>query len=294
MPVNLPTELLRSFAAIVDSGSMLKATERVFVTQSALSLQMKRLEDTVQSPLFHRDGRRLVLTPAGDLLLAYARDMLALNDKAVSALSGDALAGPARVGTVQDFAETLLGGVLARFAHGHPETQLQVRVGGSAELLELLASDRLDLALCMGSADDPAALERAPMKWLGQSTLANEDVIPLAVLERPCRFRDAALAALEQAGRPYRIVLETPSLSVLRAALDADLAITCRTRIFSDREIDIAVEGAGRPPLPNLPDVAYTRHIRRDPHPTVERLLAMMEGAVRDLCRADPAGLGMQ
>ena len=65
MAVNLPTELLRSFAAIVDSGSMLRATERVFVTQSALSLQMKRLEETVQSSLFHRDGRRLTLTPAG-------------------------------------------------------------------------------------------------------------------------------------------------------------------------------------------------------------------------------------
>jgi len=294
MPVNLPTELLRSFAAIVDTGSMLKATERVFVTQSALSLQMKRLEDTVQSPLFHRDGRRLVLTPAGELLLTYARDMLALNDKAVSALSGDALAGPARVGTVQDFAETLLGGVLSRFAHRHPETQLQVRVGGSAELLELLASDRLDVVLCMGSIDDPAALETAPMKWLGHPMLADEDVLPLAVLERPCRFRDAALAALEQAGRPYRIVLETPSLSVLRAALDADLAITCRTRIFSDREIDIAVERTSGSALPHLPDVAYTRHMRRDPHPTVERLLAMMEGAVKDLRRAEAAEIAIQ
>jgi DNA-binding transcriptional LysR family regulator len=294
MPVNLPTELLRSFAAIVDTGSMLKATERVFVTQSALSLQMKRLEDTVQSPLFHRDGRRLVLTPAGELLLSYAREMLALNDKAVFALSGDALAGPARVGTVQDFAETLLGGVLSRFAHRHPETQLQVRVGGSAELLELLASDRLDVVLCMGSIDDPAALETAPMKWLGHPMLADEDVLPLAVLERPCRFRDAALTALEQAGRPYRIVLETPSLSVLRAALDADLAITCRTRIFSDREIDIAVEGTTGAALPALPDVAYTRHIRRDPHPTVERLLAMMEGAVKDLRRADAAEIGIK
>jgi len=269
---------------------MLKATERVFVTQSALSLQMKRLEDTVQSPLFHRDGRRLVLTPAGELLLAYTRDMLALNDKAVSALSGDALAGPARVGTVQDFAETLLSGVLSRFARRHPETQLQVRVGGSAELLDLLATDRLDVVLCMGPNDDPAAIETAPMKWLGDPTLADQEILPLAVLERPCRFRDAALAALDEAGRPYRIVLETPSLSVLRAALEADLAVTCRTRIFSDREIDI--EGPGAPPLPPLPQVAYTRHIGRDPHPTVERLSAMMEGAVRDLCSSNGVETG--
>ena len=116
MATNLPTELLRSFVAIVDSGSMLKATERVFVTQSALSLQMKRLEETVLTPLFHRDGRRLTLTPAGQALLVHAREILALNDRAVVALTGDALVGPVRVGLVQDFAETLLSGVLARQA----------------------------------------------------------------------------------------------------------------------------------------------------------------------------------
>src|ERR1700761_5295588 len=158
MPVNLPTELLRSFAAIVDSGSMLRATERVFVTQSALSLQMKRLEETLQTSLFHRDGRRLVLTPAGQTLLGVAREMLAINDKALSALNGDALAGPARVGMVQDFAEVLLSGVLARFADLNPETQLQGRVGGTHELLELLNSDRLDVVLGMGPADDPSAI----------------------------------------------------------------------------------------------------------------------------------------
>jgi DNA-binding transcriptional LysR family regulator len=153
----------------------------------------------------------------------------------------------------------------------------------------LLASDRLDVVLCMGSAEDAAAIETAPMKWLGHRALADQDVLPLAVLERPCRFRDAALAALDQAERPYRIVLETPSLSVLRAALDADLAITCRTGVFSDREINIDVEGSGLPRLPRLPHVAYTRHIGRDPHPTVERLSAMMEGAVKDLCSSGDA-----
>src|SRR6185436_19517731 len=117
MVTNLPTELLRSFVAIVDSGSMLRATERVFVTQSALSLQMKRLEETVQASLFQREGRRLALTPAGQTLITYAREILATNDRAVSALNGDALSGPARIGLVQDFAETLLPGVLARFAH---------------------------------------------------------------------------------------------------------------------------------------------------------------------------------
>jgi DNA-binding transcriptional LysR family regulator len=279
MAVNLPTELLRSFAAIVDSGSMLRATERVFLTQSALSLQMKRLEETVQTPLFHRDGRRLSLTPAGEKLLTFAREILAANDRAVLSLNGNVLAGPARVGVVQDFAETLLSGVLAQFAQLNPDSQLQVRVGNALELLDLLRSDRLDVVLGMGSPDEAAALRTAPMQWLGDPDLAHSQVLPLAVLERPCRFRDAALAALEAAGRPYRIVLETPSLAVLRACVDADLAITCRTSVFSTR----AIGQEHGPDLVALPQVAYVRHVRADPHPTIGRLADLIGDAVLSL-----------
>lgn len=277
MAVNLPTELLRSFAAIVDSGSMLRATERVFVTQSALSLQMKRLEETVQAPLFHRDGRRLVLTPVGQSLLTFAREILATNDRAVAALTGDALAGPARVGLVQDFAETLLSGVLSQFVQLNPDVQLQVRVGGSQELLELLKSDRLDVVLCMGAGDDAAAIRVAPTVWLGDETLLEDEVLPLAILEEPCRFRDAALAALKAAGRPYRVVLETPSLSVLRAAVNAGLGISCRTQMFSNRLITGAEHA-----LPALPSVAYVSHTRANPHSTITHLADLMHTAVLD------------
>lgn len=273
MAVNLPTELLRSFAAIVDSGSMLRATERVFVTQSALSLQMKRLEETVQAPLFHRDGRRLVLTPVGQSLLAFAREMLATNDRAVAALTGGALAGPARVGLVQDFAETLLSGVLTQFTHLNPDVQLQVRVGGSQELLDLLKADRLDVVLCMGAGDDAAAIRVAPTIWMGDEALLEADVLPLAILEEPCRFRDAALAALKAAGRDYRVVLETPSLSVLRAAVVAGLGVTCRTEMFSDRRLT----DCG---LPALPSVGYASHTRANPHATISHLAELMQTAV--------------
>lgn len=279
MVVNLCTELLRSFAAIVDSGSMLRATERVFVSQSALSLQMKRLEEMVQAPLFQRDGRRLTLTPAGQSMLVHAREILAANDRAVLALNGDVLAGPARIGFVQDFAENLLGGVLARFVRLNPETQLQVRVGGSQELLDLMHSDRMDVLLCMGAPDDPASVRTAPMVWLGDGELAEQDVLPLAVLEQPCRFRDAALSALGKAGRPYRIVLETPSLAALRAAVESGLGITCRTAHFMNRII------ADNPDhiLPALPEVAYTRHVRANPHATISRLADLVVAAAVEL-----------
>ena len=277
MATNLPTELLRSFVAIVDSGSMLKATERVFVTQSALSLQMKRLEETVLAPLFHRDGRRLVLTPAGLTLLGHARDILALNDRAVVALTGDALVGPVRVGLVQDFAETLLSGVLARFSQLNPDVQLEVRVAGSPELLELLNGNRLDVVLCMGAKDDPDAVRVAPMVWHGDAGLTELPVLPLAILAPPCRFRDAALAALEREGRPFRIAMETPSLSALRAAVEAGLAVTCRTTLFRPRVAPIA---AG---LPVVPQVAYVRRVGPAPHPSIAKLSDLMHQAALEL-----------
>lgn len=274
MVTNLPTELLRSFVAIVDSGSMLRATEKVFVTQSALSLQMKRLEETVLTPLFHRDGRRLILTPAGQALLPRAREILALNDKAVVALTGDALAGPARVGLVQDFAETLLSGVLARFASLNPDTQLHVRVAGSPELLGLLEADRLDVVLCMGAADDPRAVQVTPMVWHGEAALADSPVLPIAILETPCRFRDAALAALERDGRPYRVAMETPSLSALRAAVQAGLAVTCRTALFLPDRTPLAGNR-----LPPLPDVAYVQRVNASPHSAIDKLAQLVHDA---------------
>jgi DNA-binding transcriptional LysR family regulator len=277
MVVNLPTELLRSFAAIVDAGSMLKATERVFVTQSALSLQMKRLEDLVQTTLFHREGRRLSLTPAGESLLGHAREILNANDRAVQALNGDVLAGPVRIGVVEDFAETLLGNVLTEFARAHPDANVQVRVGGSAELLELLQSNQLDVSLGLSGADDPAAIRTAPMYWLGDADLTRQEVIPLVVLDPRCRFRDIALAALEQASRPYRIAMETTSLASLRAAVASGLGITCRSAHTIDATI-IAKDA-----LPSLPEVGYVRYIRSNAHPTISCLAELLRIAALEL-----------
>lgn len=251
MPVNLPTTLLRSFVAIVDSGSMLNASEQVFVTQSALSLQIKRLEELLQQSLFLREGRRLSLTPAGDMMLDYARRVLDLHDEAVAAINTGRFAGPARVGMVQDFAESLLTGLLARFSELHPDAQIYARIAGTAELQGLLERRQLDIVLGFAAGGDPNAIATAPMSWYGDSALARRDVIPLAVLEPPCRFREAAIRALDEAGRPYRITVETPNLTTLRSAVAAGLGLTCRTHLFL-RDIAALDEH----PLPDLPRVA--------------------------------------
>jgi DNA-binding transcriptional LysR family regulator len=243
MPVNIPTNVLRSFVAIVDAGSMLNAADQVFVTQSALSLQIKRLEDMLQQTLFTRDGR--------ELMLDYARRVLALHDEAVQAVGSGQFAGPIRIGMVQDFAEALLGGVLAHFARLHPESQVFARVAGTAELLALLARDQLDIAIGYAGAQEEDAILRAPTAWFGRPDLLARDVLPLAVLEKPCRFREAAINALDASGRPWRIAVETPNLSTLRAAVEAGLGVTARTALFLP-------DDAPLPPgvLPSLPQVA--------------------------------------
>lgn len=277
MALNLPIDVLRSFVAVVDGGSMLRASERVFLSQPAISLQMKRLEELLQVPLFLREGRRLVLTVQGEGVLVHAREMLALNDRIVATLTGGALAGPVRIGFVQDFAETLLQGLLAQFVALHPDARLEVRVGGTPQLIDLLESDRLDIILGIGAAGDPAAIRDEPTRWFGNVGLAAREPIPLAVLERPCRFRDAAIAALDGAGRPYQVVVETPSLSALRAAVLGGVGITCRTDLFAGLP-EIAGEK-----LPALPSISYVLRRRERLAPAVLQLHELIAKQVQDM-----------
>jgi DNA-binding transcriptional LysR family regulator len=275
MAVNLPMELLRSFVAIIDTGSMLQATERVFLTQSALSLQMRRLEELVRQPLFNRQGRRLRLTPAGERLLRTARDILALNDQVLAALQGQALSGSVRLGMNQDFAEIFLPGVLNEFITSYPEIQTQVRVGGSQELLDLLANGQLDLVLCVRPEDDHKLLKTVPMGWFGHSHLLDREVLPLALLEPPCLFRAAALQRLEAAGRRFRVLVETASLSGIRAAVQAGLAITCRGPLFADIAPLLPADS-----LPSLSRAGYAIYDSPCPSPAASRLEVLLRQAV--------------
>ncbi len=280
MKINLPTEVLRSFVAIVDMGSMLKATERIFLSQSALSLQMKRLEELLQRRLFEREGKRLVLTPSGEQLLDYARRLLEINDEAVSALAGESIGGPVRIGMVQDFAETLLKGVLQQFSKLHPKTQLEVRIAGSAELTEAVKNGGLDVAMCIAPPADAANITSVPTYWIGEADLLDEETLPLAVLTEPCAFRIGALQALEKAGRRYRIAVETPNLTGLRVAVEAGLGVTSRSLLFmQDHKLPLLDD----PSLPPLPKVGYALHAGSQRSSAVTRLADLVREAVVEI-----------
>ena len=280
-----PLELLRTFVATVDGGSMVKAARAVQRTPSAVSLQMSRLAEIVGRPLFQRVGRAQALTPAGEALLRHAREILQANDRAVAELTGSRLEGPVRFGTVQDLADTVLPRALAQFAKAYPGVDLHVEVGTSTLLLDEADAGELDFAICFQSRRAPRAISREPLVWLGHRALASGDPLPLAVLEPTCALCVAGTEALERIGRRYAVVLRTPSLSGLRAALEAGLAIASRTPLLRSGSIEVLGPSDG---LPSLGDVAFAMHVPRPLSPAARKVATL----VRQVVAHDAAGAG--
>lgn len=255
MPRNLDMDVLRTFVLGMDGGSFVQAAQRVGRSQAAVSLQLRKLEEQTGHTLFRRQGRGLALTPAGETLLSYARRILALNDDALAALDGAAVAGTVRLGLVQDFAERRLPAVLGRFARTHPAVRIEVAIDRGPALVRGLESGTLDLALLWGEAaalPHAQPLGRPPVAWLAADGWVPPDgPLPLLVIEQPCAFRAAAVAALDRAGIPWRVAVTSPSLSGLWAAAQAGLGVT--PRVTDGAPAGVAPVAAGLPPLPPMP-----------------------------------------
>src|SRR5689334_15935018 len=166
---NLDMDILRTLVAIGEAGGVNRAAVRVGRSQSAVSLQVQRLENRLGERLYRREGRRLVPTEAGDLLLGFARRILALNDEAVTAIRGGGLSGVVRFGMPEDFSETWLPAALAGFQRSHPAVRIEARAQRNGPLLDSLDHGGLDLALALGFAERPDAEQMAtiPMAWIG-------------------------------------------------------------------------------------------------------------------------------
>ena len=257
MNSTLDLDLLRTFVTGHDLGSFAAAAERLGRSQSALSLQLRKLEAQAGQALLRKDGRGLALTPAGEIMLSYARRMIELNDEAVTAVRGVAIEGWVRLGLVQDFAESWLPSLLGRFARAHPGVRVEARVDRGAVLAAAVAKGELDLALVWGDMPGPnrTELTTMPVAWIGapQHDIAALRPLPLVSFQPPCVFRDAAVRALDQAGIPWRITFTSPSLAGLWAAVEAGLGITprvphstpARLAILSDRRLPKLKASAG-------------------------------------------------
>ena len=280
---DLPLELLRTFVATVDTGSMSKAARLVARTPSAVSLQMSRLGELLGQPLFQRLGRAQTLTRCGELLLPHARELLGTSERALAALSQERLEGPVRFGTCQDLADWVLPRALADFSKQYPAVKLHVHVAQSAVLLEQARAGELDFVVSFQTGRAQRVIRREPMVWLGHRDLAQLDPLPIAVLDPPCGYVEAATEALRRAGRRYSVVLRTPSLAGLRAALEAGLAIGCRTALLRSGSIDVLGDAERLPPLP---EIAFALHVPRPMSPAARRLA----GVVREVVASTGTG----
>lgn len=258
--------LLRTFVAIVDNGGFTSAAGRVGRTQSAVSLQVRRLEEGLGCRVFERGGRTggPQLTPDGEVLLAYARRILHLCDEARSRLVEPDARGTVRLGTPEDFATVHLPDVLARFARAHPRVGLEVTCDFTVNLLDGFSKGLYDLVLFKrepqggpsGRASMPEGVGvwREVLVWAASPRLvleARED-LPLVLAPAPDVYRRRALAALDAAHRPWRVVYTSPSLAGLQAAVRAGLGVTVLPRGMLPHGAVALSEAEHR--LPALPD----------------------------------------
>ncbi|MBY5362109.1 LysR family transcriptional regulator [Rhizobium leguminosarum] len=277
-------DVLRTFSTGMELGNFAKAAERLGRSTSAVSAQLKKLEEQAGTPIFRKAGRGLALTDAGETMLGYARRLLELNDEAAAAVNSVELEGWVRLGLQEDFGETLLPDVLGRFARAHPKVRIEARVVRNAELLERVISGKLDLALAWSDGTLTAHCERigeVPMRWIGPAEgqpgwqAASGEPMPLASLEAPCLLRSAATKALDEAGISWRLAFVSPSLGGLWAATAAGLGLTIRTPIGLPAKVRPLAPGTIG--LPDLPKLGLVLHrAEAEPQPAAARLAELV------------------
>lgn len=303
-PVTFDLDVLRSFVAGVELGSFGRAADRLGRSTSAVSAQLKKLEEQAGVPLLRKAGRGLTLTDAGETMLAYARRLLELNDQASVAVRGTRLQGRVRLGLQEDFGEILLPHVLGQFARAHPQVRIEARVARNAELLERVAAGELDLALAW---DHDAArphgvrLAELPLCWIGPAVTDParaapardaDGALPLVAFEAPCLFRSRATDALDRAGIAWTAAFISPSLAGLWAAASAGLGLMVRTPLGLPAGLRVLAPGEqGLPPLPPLSLSLYNAQGR--PGPVAAALADIVRRGVRDSVAALPAMPGL-
>ena len=280
----LELDLLHTFVLAVEMKSFAKAAEKVFRSQSAVSLQMQRLEEITGQALFVKQGREWHLTAYGDLLLVYARKMLDMNDQAIHALSETPFTGPVRIGMRIDFSESGLSDVLAGFAKMYPNVQIEITVDKEDVLEQKLRSATLDVVMTFGTKlpDNAILVGSIPLRWIGNTneSIARQEPLPLLLFEAPCLFRDAALEALGKANRNWRPVLTASNVSGMWAAARAGLGIAIRTEIGLPAGCIALTDAAG---LPALPDIyIFILKQKRAASPAVELLVEILKSTLTE------------
>jgi len=252
----LDIEILRTFVAIAETGNFSTAADAVLRTPSAVSMQVKKLEEQLGTVLFLRDARSVALTENGETLLGYARRMIALSNEAVSRFKMPEMRGVVRLGAPDDLGERLLPRILKKFADTHPGITIDVTVDMSLLLRRRMEEQRLDLAL-INCASRPVftggeVIFTERLVWAGAKcgTAHLRDPLPISIWEDGCLWRSEAIAQLERSRRAYRVAYLSAHTMAQRAAITSDLAVAPFPRSYVTEDMAILGEKEGLPELP--------------------------------------------
>ena len=251
----LDLDVLRTFVAISETGSFTTAANAVFRTPSAVSMQIKKLEDILGRSVFSRDARSVTLTNDGEMLLGYARRLLSINREAVAKFIIPDISGVVRLGSPDDYGERVLPHVLKRFAQSHPSIAVDVIIDQSENLRRRMDDRSLDITLLTNSMkanmDGAEVMLKEPVVWAGaKGGCAHlREPLPVSIWEEGCAWRAGALEALGREGRNYRIAYMSAHTAGQRSAILADLAVAPLPKSFLGNEMVELTEKDGLPDI---------------------------------------------
>ncbi|TDP01877.1 LysR family transcriptional regulator [Marinomonas balearica] len=262
----MDVDTLRSFIAFVDTGSFTRAAKQTFRTQSAISMQMKKLEEEAGHNLFVKEGRNLALTEQGQQLVSYARRILTLHDEALANFSSNRIQPPLVIGCPDDYAESVLPSVIEKIRTYLPELNIRIVCDCSTELRRKLDAGTVDIAILTRSpeAEEGYLIRHDSGVWVAGEAFEFKDseAIPLILYEPDCKFHSSAIDGLEKQGRDYRILCSTASATAIKALLRKNLAISAMAVSSTDSQLVILEKNN----LPQLPSVDIVMAIAPIPH----------------------------
>jgi DNA-binding transcriptional LysR family regulator len=276
---------LRTFVAIADAGTFTRAADVVHKTQSAVSMQMKKLEELVGKPLFEREGRASKLTEEGERLLDYARRIVRLSTEALASFAEADLTGRVRLGLPDDYADRYLPEILARFSQSNPRVEVTVVCEPTPMLFDRIAASDLDLAIIthVESRGSASVIRRERLLWVTSARHAVHEVcpLPLALGNTFCSWRQAATERLDSIAKPYRVLYSSWNSTAVGAAVLAGLAVS----VFPESAIrsGMRILGAsdGFPPLPSC-KIALLRN-RAEASPLADALAGHIVSSLDNL-----------
>lgn len=262
--LNIPTELLRTFVKVIDLGSFTRAGDAVGRTQSAVSLQVRRLEEMLDTQLFVRGSHQVKLTYEGTTLAGYAKRILALNDEAVASLHNPKVAGSVRLGAPHEYTASLLPVILGKFAQSHPGVMLEVTCDLSKNLLERQEKGEFDLVIALHDAPDAsggAKVLTEPLQWITSRDHTRHEQRPLSlvVAPPPCIYRNRVLQTLGRLNLRWRVAYTSSSYSGITAAVRAGLGVTLLAASTVPAGVRVLGERDGFPAMGHLDVRLHTR-----------------------------------